>query len=290
MRKILCLPLARAPFLRYNTAMKKFLRNQQNKTALVTGASSGIGKELCRLLVLSGFTVVGVARSNEKLSAVQLELGEAFLPFSGDVSKKETWAMISRFLKGRGITTLSLFISCAGILPPFASVKTAKGEGVMQTENAINTNFLAAVYGTEAMLPFVTKGAVYISSSASLCTLPGVSGYAASKSALSAYVTTLQAEKTFPYVGLMLPGFTKTEVFRAQTGTDKRIDRICMPAPKMAKKIFKAIMKRRKRKILGWDAKLMAALSKLFPKSAPRLVGWFLKKAKSPLFQEVFTE
>ena len=58
----------------------------------------------------------------------------------------------------------------------------------------------------------------------------------------------------------------------------------------MAKKIFKAIMKRRKRKILGWDAKLMAALSKLFPKSAPRLVGWFLKKAKSPLFQEVFTE
>ncbi len=270
--------------------MKHFLRDEQNKICLLTGASSGIGKELAKLFVAQGFTVVGVARNEEKLAAAKQEFGDAFIPFSGDVSQKETWDKITDFLTERGITTLPLFISCAGVLPPFASVKAAKSEGVLQTESAMNTNFLAAVYGTQAMLPFVTRGAVYISSSASLCTLPGVSGYAASKSALSAFVTTLQAEKTFPYVGLMLPGFTKTEVFRAQAGTDKRVDRICMPAPKMAKKIFKAILKRKKRKILGWDAKLMAALSKLFPKSAPRIIGWFLKKAKSPLFQEVFTE
>lgn len=270
--------------------MKHFLRDEQNKICLLTGASSGIGKELAKLFVAQGFTVVGVARNEDKLAAAKQEFGDAFIPFSGDVSQKETWANLTRFFTERQITNLPLFVNCAGILPPFAAVKNAKGEGVIHTENAISTNFLAAVYGTEAMFPFVTKGAVYISSSASLCTLPGVSGYAASKSALSAYVTTLQAEKTFPYVGLMLPGFTKTEVFRAQTGADKRIDRICMPAPKMAKKIFKAIMKKRKRKILGWDAKLMAALVKLFPRSAPRMIGWFLKKAKSPLFTDVFTE
>ena len=88
------LPLALGRFLGYNTRMKHFLRDEQNKICLLTGASSGIGKELARLLIAQGFTVVGVARNEEKLAAAREELGSAFIPFSGDVSKKETWERV----------------------------------------------------------------------------------------------------------------------------------------------------------------------------------------------------
>ena len=58
------------------------------KIALVTGASSGIGEALSRELVKRGWSVIGIARSLEKLSSLQKELGSAFMPFMCDVSKK----------------------------------------------------------------------------------------------------------------------------------------------------------------------------------------------------------
>ena len=59
--------------------------NKKN-IALVTGASSGIGEALSRELVKRGWSVIGLARSLDKLTNIQNELGSAFTPVVCDVS------------------------------------------------------------------------------------------------------------------------------------------------------------------------------------------------------------
>ena len=50
-------------------------RSHRGETALITGASAGIGRELARVFARRGFGVVLVARSREKLEALGRELG-----------------------------------------------------------------------------------------------------------------------------------------------------------------------------------------------------------------------
>lgn len=56
--------------------------------ALITGASSGIGEALSRELVQRGWSVIGMARSQNKLAAIQKELGDSFVPIVCDISQK----------------------------------------------------------------------------------------------------------------------------------------------------------------------------------------------------------
>ncbi len=86
-----------------------------NMIALVTGASSGIGEALCRNLISRGWTVIGIARSEDRLNALQRELGEAcFLPQVCDVGDERAVATVSADLLERGLCP-SLFFLNAGL-------------------------------------------------------------------------------------------------------------------------------------------------------------------------------
>ena len=50
--------------------------------ALVTGASSGFGKAICRKLITDGYKVIGAARRLDKLQKLAQELGDNFLPLT----------------------------------------------------------------------------------------------------------------------------------------------------------------------------------------------------------------
>ena len=58
--------------------------------AMVTGASSGFGRAISRLLVSAGHRVIGTGRRAERLAALAEELGEQFLPLVFDVRDKAT--------------------------------------------------------------------------------------------------------------------------------------------------------------------------------------------------------
>ena len=61
-----------------------------SKTAIVTGASSGLGKAISESLIKEGATVYGLARNNDALNEIQKDLGKDFIPVSMDISQAAT--------------------------------------------------------------------------------------------------------------------------------------------------------------------------------------------------------
>ncbi len=272
--------------------MKNWLRD---KTVIVTGASGGIGKELCKLFILRyGANVIGVGRSEEKF----LRLTEEMKDFAGkfsyrifDVAEERAWQAFAKELQNQK-TDVVLLVHNAGMFPTFQTVENTENETV---EQVMQTNFYASLYGNRAFMPYIYQnergGVVHICSSAALCTVAGTMAYSASKSALKAYVEALMIEQKGRYVGIMYPGTTKTELFRNDEQTENSaLDKIAMPAERMAKKIAKKIYKRRKRAVLGWDAKLMCFTAKIMPVKGIFLIRNVMQKSKSKVFKNVFKE
>ena len=96
-------------------------------------------------------------------------------------------------------------------------------------------------------------------------------------------------EKGKTYIGLIYPGTVATELFDKDENTkNSALDKVAMPAEKMAKKIAKSIVKRRKRAVVGWDAKLMCLTAKVAPVRGLALIRWVMKASKSKVFTNVF--
>lgn len=272
--------------------MKNWLYNQN---IVVTGASGGIGKELCRLLISKyNANVIGVARSEEKLLAFKTELQELSDKFTYrvfDVADKSAWLAFANELQNQHIS-IRLLINNAGIFPSFQSVENTPDE-IM--ERVMRTNFYSATYATQAFSKLLfadkTGALVNISSSAALCTIVGTAPYSASKSALKAYTESLALDKKDNYIGIIYPGTTKTDLFRNDQQTENSaLDKIAMPASKMAKKILRKIGKRKKRAVVGWDAKLMNFVAKIAPVKGLFLIRYAMKKSKSKVFKKVFNQ
>lgn len=272
--------------------MKNWLKD---KTVIVTGASSGIGKEVCRLLIEKyEVKVIGVGRSEEKMLTFQAELKDKAENFSYrlfDVASMDAWNAFAEELC-ENKTAVTLLIHNAGIFPVFQTVEDTSIETL---DSVMQTNFYSAVYGNQALSASVLRGEkggiVHICSSGALCTVVGTMAYSASKSALKAYVEALMLEQKGKYVAVMYPGTTKTELFRGDKQTENSaLDKVAMPAEKMAKKIVKKIYRRKRRAVLGWDAKAMNFLAKIAPVKGPALICRVMRKSGSKVFKNVFKD
>jgi len=263
-------------------------QNLQDKIVVLTGASSGIGREMTKIFVQKyGAKVVGIGRNTQKLQSLQEELGEKFSYRAFDVSERNEWLAFAENLRLEKITP-TLLINNAGVFPTFSRVEDTDAETL---EKVLKTNFLSAVYGVDALKELIAKegGIVNICSSAALCTVVGTSSYSASKAAMKAYTEALMLEEKDRYVGLIFPGTTATELFRNDEKTkNSALQIIAMSPKKMAKKIVKKIVKKRKRAIVGWDAKAMNWTAKLAPVWGLRLICKVMELSKSKVFKDVF--
>ena len=260
----------------------------QNKRIVLTGASSGIGREMTKQLVKKyGATVIGIGRNEGKLQSLKDELGDKFSYYAMDVSVKENWQEFAQNLKMEG-AGIDLLINNAGIFPQFERVENLTSE---QVQAVMSVNFYASVYGVECLLNQLREkgGIVNICSSGALCTVVGTSAYSASKSAMKGYTEALALEERSRYVGLIFPGTTSTELFRNDENTkNSALDLVAMPASKMARKILKKIAKKRKRAVVGWDAKVMNLTAKLAPVWGLRVICCVMRLSKSKVFDRVF--
>lgn len=270
-----------------------------NKTVIITGASGGMGKGVAEKLIKEhGCTVIGIARSEEKMQKVVEELGEYADKFSYqlfDVSKEENWITFVDYLKENKIHP-DILINNAGILPKFDKFQNYSVEYI---ENAMNINFYSAVYSIHALLPILlespTPAIINIDSSAALMTLAGTSVYSASKAALKSLSEALREElRGKCYVGIVCPGFTKTDIFRNQESSDdkaqKALNMVSTSCERMVKMIMRDIKSKRPLGVHGFDAAFMNYFGRIMPVQGGRLFSNVMKISKLPLFDPVFKD
>ena len=262
----------------------------KNKWIVLSGASSGIGRELAkRLIVKYGAYVYGIGRSEEKMLSLKAELGENADRFSYalfDVGQKTAWQGFVESLRAQNIRPV-LTVNNAGAFPSFGRFEDLGSETV---EKILQTNFLSAVYSAETMLPYAQGGMVNICSSSALCPVVGTVAYSASKSALKGFTEALALEyRGRAYIGIFYPGTTATELFRGDKQTDNSVlQKVAMSPKKMAKKIAKRIYRKRRRSVIGADAHAMNFMAKLMPVKGTALIAWVMKKSGSKVFKNVF--
>lgn len=182
------------------------------KTALVTGASSGLGRGLAGWLARRGVKVYAAARRLEMLETLRAEAGELIVPLKLDVSHADqTFAAVSRLDAECG--GLDLVVANAGV-GENTRPRKFKWESV---KRMIDVNVTGATATLCGVLPgMIERGRgqlVGISSLAGLVPLPMSSTYCASKAYLAMFLNSLRLD--VEHLGLVVtsihPGFVKTE-------------------------------------------------------------------------------
>ncbi len=270
-----------------------------NKTVIITGASGGMGKGVAeRLIKEHGCTVIGIARSEEKMKKVVEELGDYADKFSYqlfDVAVEKNWLDFVDYLNENNIKP-DILINNAGILPKFDRFQNYTVEYI---EKAMNINFYSAVYSIHALLPLLLESPapaiINVDSSAALMTLAGTSVYSASKAALKSLSEALREElRGKCYVGIVCPGFTKTDIFRDQTASDdkaqKMLNMVSTSCDRMVNMIMNDIKTKKPLGVHGFDAAFMNYFGRLLPVQGGRLFSSVMKFSKLPLFDAVFKD
>jgi len=172
-----------------------------NKVALVTGASSGIGQEITRLLAERGLRVFGTAR---KPGAGLLRLD-----VTDEASVSEA---VQAVLQAAG--RIDVLVNNAG----YALAGALEETSIEEAQAQFDTNFFGVLRTTRAVLPAMRRQGsgriVNISSLAGLVPIPYRGIYAASKHALEGYTEVLDHEVRLFGVRAVLvePTFTKTNI------------------------------------------------------------------------------
>lgn len=169
----------------------------KGKTALITGASSGIGEAIARKLAAQGVNLILVARSQDKLLQLADALTQSYAvqctALSADLSMPDCGANVHKQVKAIGMT-VDILVNNAGYgtYGPFDSISPKKEQG------EIAVNIAAVVDFAHAVLPeMVMRGAgiiVNVASTASFQPVPYMAVYAASKAFVLSFSEALWAE------------------------------------------------------------------------------------------------
>ncbi len=187
----------------------------KNKTALVTGASSGIGAVFARKLAQEGYAVTCVARSQDKLQSLVKELGQGHRVLVADLADRDQLGRVVQDVKNSGY---SLLVNNAGygIYGRFEELP------VDQQEHLMTVNMNALVRLSHAFLKQAGSGdaLINVSSVLSLLTYPGGAVYAGSKAFVTNFTESLWYEykDRGVYVMALLPGVTDTNFLAVATG------------------------------------------------------------------------
>jgi short-subunit dehydrogenase len=258
----------------------------KDKVVVITGASSGIGRELAYQLSEQGAWLSLAARNGERLDTVAGECqarGGKAIAIVTDVSEQAQCAeLIQRTVDH--YHRIDMVINNAGI------TMWANFEDVSDIsfyEQIMRVNYLGSVYCTHYALPFLkkTKGQIIgISSLAGKNGIPKRSGYAASKHAMVGFFDTLRIElaEYGVSVTMIYPDFVATETHKRALGGDGKPigkspvrEREIMPAEKCAQFIIQAAATRKRELVMTWRGKVSLWVKLI----APGVVDRVAKKA-----------
>jgi len=164
------------------------------KHAIVTGASRGIGKEICKNLADRNHKVIAVARSEKPLQQLSGRYPEHITAIPADLTDEEEINVIAQYAETEGIG-IDVLINNAGALinKPFSELT------LDDWRSQLESNIISAVAITRQLLPFFSEEAhiVNISSMGGFqgsAKFPGLSSYSVAKGGLSILTECLAVE------------------------------------------------------------------------------------------------
>lgn len=183
------------------------------KTALITGASRGLGRALARELARDGWHLVVDARDADALSSAVQEIGGSVTAVAGDVTDPAHRADLVRAADGG----LDLLVNNASTLGP-TPMRRLAALPVTDLADTFATNVLAPLALIQDVLPGLRerRGAILnITSDAAVENYETWGGYGSSKAALEQLSNVLAAEEPDVAVWWADPGEMNTEMLRA---------------------------------------------------------------------------
>jgi NAD(P)-dependent dehydrogenase (short-subunit alcohol dehydrogenase family) len=258
-----------------------------DQTIIVTGASSGIGRALCRALAADRPNLVLAARSADRLAEVAGECqarGAATLVVPTDVTSPDDCrrlvaAAIERFGQ------LDALVNNAGI---GAWTRFADVTDLSIFERVMRVNYLGCVYCTHYALPRLKERGgrlVAVASVAGYVGSPMYTAYAPTKHAVVGFFDSLRMEllqeRSDVSVTIVAPDFVESEIHASALGADGQPvaelpddNRRFMPADRCAALVVRAMARRRRRAILS----LRGRHALVGQAHVPWLVDWIVAR------------
>jgi short-subunit dehydrogenase len=271
----------------------------QGKSVLITGASSGIGKELAGQLGEAGAHLTLTARRSDLLEALALRLAAAGSPpplvAPCDVTRDgEVERAVSEATRRWG--KLDVVIANAG----FGVVGALRDLSLDDYRRQFETNVFGVLRTIYAALPEIEKtggNVVIVGSVAGWTSSPNGSPYAMSKFALRALTDAITPELAPDRVTVTLisPGFVASDIRRVdnqgtlQAGAPDPVPPwLVMPTEKAARQILRAVARGKKEAIITGHGKILVAIERFMPWVARAIKrrmaarGGYRSEAKNP--------
>jgi short-subunit dehydrogenase len=211
--------------------MQKKSAPRARQTALITGASSGIGEALAHCFAEAGFDVILVARSEATLNALAQSLtarhGNAAHVLPADLSKSGAAVALHTTVNHKG-WNVDVLVNCAGVLEQGAFTSIAPGSH----QQIIDLNISGLTSMLSAFVPgMVQRGAgrvLNVASVAAFQPVPTLASYAASKAYVLSLSESLAEELrgTGVTVTALCPGITATNMLTQAAGANDKLSQL----------------------------------------------------------------
>ncbi|MDH4474769.1 MAG: SDR family oxidoreductase [Fluviicola sp.] len=253
------------------------------QVAWVTGASSGIGEELCKQLAANGLRVILSARNEAKLQELKASLPNSsehwVIPL--DLERSEGFAELAKTVilqTGR----IDFLYNCGGL-----SQRAEAAETSLDVDRRImEINYFGTVALTKAVLPYMQKQnsghIIAISSIAGKFGFYLRSAYSASKHALHGFFESLLLEeaKHNVHVTIACPGKINTPISMSALNKEGKShgemdhnQATGMPVDECVRILLKAVEKRKKEILIGNKEVKAVTLKRFFPKMFWRIIA-----------------
>lgn len=168
---------------------------QTRRVAVITGATGGLGSELCREFSRGDFEVIGLyLRNDAAAKELEIELGTGVVLLKQDITTEGTWGEFEALLEERSGSEFTIIANASAHFSPkpLHLLKPA------EFEELYRVNVIGAVHLLKKMLPAMIRGKsgrfISVLSSAMEPPAKGFAGYAAAKSALRSMTRSISLE------------------------------------------------------------------------------------------------
>ena len=242
-------------------------------TALVTGASQGIGEAFARQLAGRGYDLVLVARNRDAMEAMASDLrgrGRSVDVMAADLTDRPELRRVEQRIEDPGKPAIDILVNNAG----FGTTGTFHELPLDEEDREVRLNVLAVMRLSHAALPRMVErrggGIINVSSIAGFSPAPMTATYCATKAFVTSFSLSLHEEYRTKGVTVLAvaPGATRTEWQERAGYDDSRVpDWAWQTADDVAAGALRAFDAKRPLFTSGWTNKVLAASTHLAPRS-----------------------